>query len=294
MGEQLVYFCGKIMPLSEAKLPVMDHACLYGDGVFEGIRAYNGYVFKLTDHVKRLYNSAKAIRLEIPMSKAEMEKVVTSTCAANNLTDCYIRLVVTRGGDNLGLMPNKEFPPRVFCIAGGVKLYSPESYQNGLHAKTTSFRRNNALIVDPQIKSLNYLNSIQAVMEAAAAGFEEAVFLNADGIVCEGSGDNIFIVKDNVLITPPTYLGTLDGITRQNVMKVARDAGYEVREEPFTLFNMFAADEAFLTGTAAEAIALTEVDDRKIGNGQAGPVTMDVLSKFRKYARDPKNGTKIE
>jgi branched-chain amino acid aminotransferase len=294
MSGQLVYLDGEFVPLAEARISVLDHAVLYGDGVFEGIRAYNGRVFRLDDHVNRFFAAAKAICLELPLDKAGITQVVLESCRRNNLRDCYIRLVCTRGADGLGLYPVPgSHKPRLFCIAGQVALYSDEAYIRGLKVITSSFRRNKATIIDPQIKSLNYLNNIQAAIEAHRYGADEALMLTEDGLVAEATGDNIFMIKESVIYTPPVYLGTLDGITRQSVIKVARQEGYEVREIPFTHFNLVNSDEAFLTGTAAEIIALTELDGRKIGSGKAGEHTLKLLAAFRAYTKQPGNGAQI-
>lgn len=294
MSEQLVYLEGKYVPLSEAKIPVMDHGLLYGDGIFEGIRAYHGRVFRLEDHMRRFASAAKAINLELPLPIEEITEVVLETCRKNNIVDGYIRLVCTRGADGLGLYPKPgSAKPRLFCIAGQVALYSDEAYQRGLKVITSHLRRNKATIVDPQIKSLNYLNNILASIEAHRYGADEALMLNEDGVVTECTGDNIFVIKDGVISTPPVWLGTLDGITRQAVIRIARNEGYEVHEIPFTHFNVLNADEVFLTGTAAELIALTELDGQKIGSGVAGEITMKLLAAFRDYTKQPENGAQI-
>jgi len=294
MSEQLVYLDGDFVPMSEAKIPVLDHGLLYGDGIFEGIRAYNGVVFKLDEHLKRFQSAAKAIHLTLPLSFDELKEVVLQSCRKNSLSDGYIRLVCTRGADGLGLYPNPEaHSPRLFCIAGQVALYPEQAYRDGLKVVTSSYRRNKATIVDPQIKSLNYLNNILASIEAHRYEADEALMLNEEGIVTECTGDNIFMIKDNVIWTPPIYLGTLDGITRQAVIAIARDLGYQVKEEPFTHFNLLNCDEAFLTGTAAEIIALTVLDGQKIGDGTAGEITMNLLGAFREYTQKEESGAKI-
>jgi branched-chain amino acid aminotransferase len=294
MGEQIVYLEGSYVKLSEAKIPVMDHGVLYGDGIFEGIRAYNGRVFKLDDHLKRFYAASRAIQLDLPLSLDEIEEVVLETCRRNNISSGYIRLVCTRGADGLGLYPSpKSHPPRLFCIAGQVALYSDEAYQRGLKVITSHLRRNKATIVDPQIKSLNYLNNILASIEAHRYGCDEALMLNEEGLVTECTGDNVFLVKDGVIKTPPIWLGTLDGITRQAVIKIAKELNIELKEEPFTHFNLLNSDEAFLTGTAAEIIALTELDGQKIGTGVAGEITLKLLDAFHDYVNREENGAKI-
>lgn len=294
MSEQTVYLEGAYIPLSEAKIPIMDHGLLYGDGIFEGIRAYGGRVFKLDDHMKRFQSAARAINLQLPLPLDEITEIVLETCRRNSIVDGYVRLVCTRGADGLGLYPKPEgHAPRLFCIAGQVALYSDEAYRRGLKVITSHLRRNKATIVDPQIKSLNYLNNILASIEAHRYGADEALMLNEEGVVTECTGDNVFLVKNGVILTPPVWLGTLDGITRQSVIKICKQMGIELREEPFTHFNLLNADEAFLTGTAAEIIALTELDGQKIGNGVAGAVTLKLLAAFREYVLQPENGAKI-
>ncbi len=290
---QYVYLNGEFVESDKASVSVFDHGVLYGDGVFEGIRAYGGRVFRLKEHIDRIFAAAKAIALEIPMTKAELGQVVIDSCKKNNLTDCYIRLVVTRGKGNLGISPLNCEKPTVFCIAAGIKLYTDEQYEKGMSVITSVQRRNKATIVDPQIKSLNYLNNILAKIEANRAGAAEAIMLNHDGIVTEATGDNIFIVKNGEILTPPVYIGILDGITRRTVIEAAKKEGIPVRETEFTLFNVYNADECFLTGTAAEAIAVTSVDGRTIGTGVQGEITKRILAAFRRAARDPELGTEI-
>ncbi|MDU6854370.1 MAG: branched-chain-amino-acid transaminase [Zhenhengia sp.] len=291
MSQRIIYLDGNYVREEEAKISVFDHGVLYGDGVFEGIRVYNGRVFKCEEHINRLYNAAKAIMLDIPMSKEEMTEVLLETCRRNQIKDGYVRLVITRGKGDLGLNPVSCKVASVFCIAGSITLYPDEMYIKGMPIITAVQRRNKATIVDPQIKSLNYLNNILAKIEANRAGVPEALMLNHDGVVAECTGDNIFIVKDNVIYTPPIYIGILDGITRNTVIELAKELGYEVKESEFTLFNVYSADECFLTGTAAEAIPVTNVDGRIIGNGEAGPVTTRLLEAFKAYANN--NGRDI-
>lgn len=291
MSQRIIYLDGNYVREEEAKISVFDHGVLYGDGVFEGIRVYNGRVFKCEEHINRLYNAAKAIMLEIPVSKEEMTEVLLETCRRNQIKDGYVRLVVTRGKGDLGLNPVSCKVASVFCIAGSITLYPDEMYIKGMPIITAVQRRNKATIVDPQIKSLNYLNNILAKIEANRAGVPEALMLNHDGVVAECTGDNIFIVKDNVIYTPPIYIGILDGITRNTVIELAKELGYEVKESEFTLFNVYSADECFLTGTAAEAIPVTNVDGRIIGNGEAGLVTTRLLEAFKAYANN--NGRDI-
>ncbi|MCL1999194.1 MAG: branched-chain-amino-acid transaminase [Turicibacter sp.] len=278
----IVYMNGDYKKLADSKVSVTDHGLLYGDGVFEGIRAYNGRVFKLDEHVKRFFESAKAILLTIPLTHDEVKNIVLETCKRNNLTDGYIRLVVTRGEGDLGLSPTKCPNPFVFCIAATISLYPEEMYKTGITVITAQQRRNNATIVDPQIKSLNYLNNILAKIEANFVGAQEAIMLCQNGVVAECTADNIFIIKDGVIYTPPVYCGILDGITRKTIMDLATEAGYTVHEREFTLYNVYNADECFLTGTGAECIPVTVVDHRTIGSGKAGPVTEKILELYRK------------
>ncbi|NLP45524.1 MAG: branched-chain-amino-acid transaminase [Epulopiscium sp.] len=285
-SELMIYLNGEFVKKSEAKVSVFDHGVLYGDGVFEGIRAYNGRVFRLEEHINRIFAAAKAIFLEIPLSKEELTEVVLETCRQNQLRDAYIRLVVTRGAGDLGLSPTNCVKPTVFCIASTISLYPEEMYEKGMPIITASQRRNKATIVDPQVKSLNYLNNILAKIEANRAGAAEALMLDHDGMVTECTGDNIFIIKDGVIYTPPIHVGILDGITRLSVIELAKEAGYEVYEKEFTLFNVYNADECFLTGTAAEVIAVTNVDGRVIGNGSCGPITKKLLKLFHDYAQN--------
>ena len=277
----IIYCDGKYVDRDNAVISVFDHGFLYGDGVFEGIRAYNGRVFKLKEHIDRLYESANAILLKIPVSRQEMAEIVKETVRRNNLLDAYIRLVVSRGTGDLGLDPKKCPKPFVLCIAGTITLYPQTMYDNGLEVVTVSTRRNNPNSLNPRIKSLNYLNNILAKIEANRAGVMEAVMLNQDGYVCEGTGDNIFIVKDGVLKTPPIYAGILKGITRDAVIDIARASGIEVAEELFTLHDVYTADECFLTGTAAELIPVICVDSRIIADGKPGPMFKQLLVKFR-------------
>lgn len=289
--KQLVYVDGSFVDKMDAKVSVFDHGLLYGDGVFEGIRAYNGRVFKLKEHVDRLFNAAKAISLQIPLSKDEMTEVVLESCRKNDITDGYIRLVVTRGFGDLGLSPLKCPKPTIICIAATIALYPPEFYDTGLKVITSTVRRNKATIIDPQVKSLNYLNNILARIEADRVGAPEALMLTEDGLVAECTGDNIFIVKGEEIWTPPIHMGILDGITRSTVIELAVENGYTIKEKAFTLFNVITADECFLTGTAAELIAVTELDGKIIGNGKAGTVTNKLLAIFQKYTKE--NGEDI-
>jgi len=268
-----IFIDGKYYSERDAKVSVFDHGLLYGDGVFEGIRAYHGHVFKLKEHIDRLFYSAKAILLEIPMSHAALMKATVETCRANKLRDGYIRLVVTRGVGTLGLNPRTCKKPSVIIIADKIQLYPPEYYQRGLDIITVPTVRNLHSALNPAIKSLNYLNNILAKIEANNAGVEEAVMLNAEGFVAECTGDNLFIVKNRALFTPPLSAGALYGITRQTVIELAEEAGLKVSEPNLTRYDLFNADECFLTGTGAELIPVVKIDGRVIGTGKPGPIT---------------------
>ncbi|APC09469.1 branched-chain-amino-acid transaminase [Neomoorella thermoacetica] len=287
----IIYLDGEYVDEEEAKLSVFDHGVLYGDGVFEGIRAYDGRVFRLKEHIDRLYDSARHINLDPGLTKEEMTRVVLETCRRNNLRDAYIRLVVTRGKGDLGLDPRKCPRPSIFCIAAAIELYPAELYEKGLELVTLGTRRNSPDALDPRIKSLNYLNNIIAKMEATRAGAPEGLFLNKEGYVAEATGDNIFIVKNGQLITPPPFVGLLEGITRNAVMELAAKAGIPVYEKVFTRHDVYVADECFLTGTAAEAIPVVKVDGRPIGNGQPGPITRDLIARYRELTKT--DGPKI-
>ena len=286
-----IYLDGKLVEKADAKVSVFDHGLLYGDGVFEGIRAYNGRVFRLKEHLDRMYGSARAIWLDIPLTKKEMENVVLDTLRANSLKDAYIRLVVTRGVGDLGLDPAKCPKPTVFCITDKISLYPEELYICGLEIITSATRRNIAEALNPCIKSLNYLNNIIAKMDARRAGFQEAIMLNSEGYVAECTGDNIFILKGNTLITPPSSAGALEGVTRGAVMELAEKMKLKVKEALFTTYQVYTSDECFLTGTGAEVIPVVKVDSTPIGNGKPGKVTLHLVKKFRELARS--TGVKI-
>ena len=275
-----VYIDGKFCDEKNARISVFDHGLLYGDGIFEGIRAYNGRVFKLKEHIDRLFYSAKAILLDLPISHAEIMGAVVETCRRNTLRDGYIRLVVTRGVGTLGLNPNRCKRPSVIVIADKIQLYPQELYDRGMAIVTVPTTRNLHNAVNPAIKSLNYLNNILAKIEANIAGVEEAIMLNADGYVAECTGDNIFIVKNGQMFTPPLSAGALYGITRGVVMDIAREAGMSVSEPNLTRYDVFNADECFLTGTGAELIPVVKVDGRIIGNGKPGPVTKRLVKNY--------------
>jgi branched-chain amino acid aminotransferase len=276
-----IYINGQIVPQEDAKISVFDHGLLYGDGVFEGIRAYNGKIFTLDEHLDRIYDSATAISLKIPITKAEMAEAIKQTMKANNLTDSYIRLVVTRGVGKLGLDPNKCATPQIIIITDTIELYSKALYERGLDIVTVTTIRNHFSALDPKIKSLNYLNNILAKIESIRAEAGEALMLNKDGYVAECAGDNIFIFKDNILRTPPSSAGILVGITRNVVMKLAAEMGVQVREELMTRYDLYIAEECFLTGTAAEIIPVVKIDGRTIGTGKPGKITLDLLKRYR-------------
>jgi branched-chain amino acid aminotransferase len=275
-----VFIDGKYYSEQDAKVSVFDHGLLYGDGVFEGIRAYNGRVFKLREHIDRLFYSAKAILLDMPMSHAEVMKATVDTCRENNLRDGYVRLVATRGIGTLGLNPNRCKRGSVIIIADKIQLYPKELYEAGMAIVTVPTVRNLHSALNPAIKSLNYLNNILAKIEANNAGVEEAIMLNAEGYVSECTGDNLFLVKGNDLLTPPLSAGALYGITRGTVMELGRELGLSVREPNLTRYDVFNADECFLTGTGAELIPVTKVDGRVIGTGKPGPRTKQLVEKY--------------
>ena len=276
----VIYINGEFVPKAEAKVSVFDHGLLYGDGVFEGIRSYGGRVFKLDEHLQRLYDSARAIMLEIPVSIEEMEATVLETLRRNNLYNAYIRLIVTRGVGDLGLDPDKCAQPTIIIITDKITLYPQECYEDGLEIVTVPTRRNYAEAINPRVKSMNYLNNILANIEGKRAGAGEALMLNADGYVVECSGDNIFFVKNRKVVTPPTHIGILEGVTRNTVIDLAQNLGLVVEEKTFTRHDLYIADECFLTGTAAEVIPVVKIDNRIIGNGSPGVVTQKLIEEF--------------
>ena len=282
---QKVYITGRLVSKEEATINVYDHGLLYGDGVFEGIRVYGGKVFLHEEHIARLYESALAIRLPIPMSTSEMIDAVNMTVKENGIIDGYIRLVVTRGGGSLGLDIRKTSDPQVIIIADTITLYPEEIYRNGMKLITASTIRNHPGALSARIKSLNYLNNILAKIEGIDAGSPEALMLNHKGEVAECSGDNIFIVKDGVLKTPGPDAGILEGLTRNAVMTIARESGYEVKECVLLRHDIYIADECFLTGSAAEVVPVVSLDGRDIGEGTPGPVTLELLKNFQAFAR---------
>jgi branched-chain amino acid aminotransferase len=275
-----IFIDGKFFNERDAKISVFDHGLLYGDGIFEGIRAYNGRVFRLKEHIDRLFCSAKSILLEIPMAHADIMKAVVETCRQNRLRDAYIRLVVTRGIGTFGLNPNRCKKPSVIIIAGKIQLYPQELYERGMEIITVPTIRNLHSALNPAIKSLNYLNNIMAKIEANNAGCEEAIMLNAEGFVAECTGDNIFIVKEKRLLTPPLSAGALYGITRQVVLDLAIQSGLTVGEPNLTRYDMFNADECFLTGTGAEVVPVVKIDGRIIGTGKPGTVTRRLVADY--------------
>lgn len=291
MSEQWIYLNGEYVTKENAKVSVYDHGFLYGDGVFEGIRVYNGNVFRLDEHIERLYESALSILLHIPMTPEEMIHAVVETVRKNNLRDAYIRLVISRGNGNLGIDPRSCTVPNMIIIAEQLQLFPKELYETGMKIITVATRRNKPDALNPKIKSLNYLNNVLVRIEAHLAGVSEALMLNSEGYVAEGSGDNVFLVKKGVLYTPPSYVGALQGITRQAILDIAERLGYKVKEEPFTRHDVYVADEVFLTGTAAEVISVVEVDGRQIKDGKPGPVTNHLLEEFRRLVEQ--EGVKV-
>nr|WP_285890491.1 branched-chain-amino-acid transaminase [Halalkalibacter oceani] len=291
IAEQWIYLNGEFVEKEDAKISVYDHGFLYGDGVFEGIRVYEGNVFRLKEHLDRLYDSAKSIMLMIPQSKEEMTDILIKTLQKNKLQNAYIRLVVSRGVGNLGLDPSSCSNPQVIVIAEELALFPKELYESGLEIITVATRRNRPDVLSPKVKSLNYLNNILVKIEASLAGVSEALMLNDQGYVAEGSADNVFIVKGNTLSTPPGYVGALEGITRNAIIEIALELGYTVKQEPFTRHDVYTADEVFLTGTAAEVIAVVKVDGRQIGDGHPGKETNRLLEAFR--AKVIEDGEKV-
>jgi branched-chain amino acid aminotransferase len=276
-----IFIDGKYYDQKNAKISVFDHGLLYGDGIFEGIRAYNGRVFKLKEHIDRLFYSAKAILLNISMSHAQIMKAVVDTCRRNKIRHGYIRLVVTRGAGTLGLDPNRCKKSSVIIIAATIQVYPEAMYRRGMEIITVPTTRNLHSALNPAIKSLNYLNNILAKIEASNSGCEEAIMLNAEGYVAECTADNVFVVKAGHLLTPPLSAGALYGITRGVVMGLGADAGLQVGEPNLTRYDLFNADECFLTGTGAELIPIVKIDGRVIGNGRPGPVTLDLVQRYR-------------
>ena len=287
-----IFLNGRLVDEKKATVSVFDHGLLYGDGVFEGIRAYHGRVFKLEEHVDRLYDSAKAIALEIPVTRKQMCADVVRTCRANKLNDGYVRLVVTRGVGGLGLNPYLCTQPQIIIIADSIRLYPKKHYLNGLSIITVGTTRNVPEAINPRIKSLNYLNNVLAKIEAINSGVLEAIMLNSHGYVAEATGDNVFVVKGNNVITPPPWCGALEGITRNVVMDLACKMGYAVKEDVLSRYDLYVADEVFLTGTAAEIIGVVNVDRRCIGSGKPGAITRALSKAFSDVVKH--DGTAIK
>jgi branched-chain amino acid aminotransferase len=281
-----IYISGKLYDKEDAKISVYDHGLLYGDGVFEGMRSYSGKVFRLRQHLDRLWDSARAIWLEIPLTKDELAKAVNDTLSANGIQDGYIRLIVTRGAGALGLDPNRCSNPQVIVIADHIQMYPKEMYENGLTIITASTIRNHSAALSPRIKSLNYLNNIMAKIEGLQAGCIEALMLNAKGEVAECTGDNIFIVRNGILQTPPIDAGILEGITREAVLELAAELKIPVQQIGLVRHDIFIADECFLTGSAAEIIPVVKLDSRTIGTGQPGPLTRKLTERFHRLTRE--------
>jgi branched-chain amino acid aminotransferase len=292
-SELQVYIDGEYYPKSKAKISVYDHGFLYGDGVFEGIREYNGVVFKLKEHIDRLYRSAHALTMQMPMTKEEMIKAVVETLRKNNLKDSYIRLVVTRGVGDLGLDPRKCPKPSVVIITDQISIRSGNAKETGVTAMFSWVRRNPVDATSHEIKSLNYLNSVMAKIEANACGVDEAICLEHNGCIAEGVGENIFIVKSGELLTPPTSTGALAGITADIIRELAAKLGIKLTVTNLTPFMIFTADEAFFTGTAMEVVPIREVNKRQIGTGKPGPITKKLMAEFQKVIEDPANGVKV-
>jgi branched-chain amino acid aminotransferase len=280
-----IYINGQLFEEQDAKISVFDHGLLYGDGIFEGIRVYDGCVYRLDEHIERLEKSARAIMLDLPWSHEELVEAVCIACRANNRRDGYIRLVITRGVGNLGLNPKTCHDPQLIIIADKIALYPEEFYQKGLEIITVATRRNNAAALPPMVKSLNYLNNILAKIDAINAGYMEALMLNDAGNIAECTGDNFFIVEKGKLVTPPVYSGSLAGITRSGVIDAARELGIELSERELNRYDVWTSDEMFLTGTAAEVVPVIEVDGRKIGDGKPGKLTLRILESFRAKVR---------
>lgn len=287
-----VYINGRMLDEKDATVSVFDHGLLYGDGVFEGIRVYHNKVFTLDRHIERLLRSAKAIALDVGMTKEELAAAVISTCKVNQIENGYVRLVVTRGVGTLGLNPYQCKEPQIIVIAAGIQLYPVELYEEGLSIVTVGTMRNHPEAINPRIKSLNYLNNVLAKIEALNSGVMECVMLNPQGYVAEASGDNIFVVRGRTLVTPPVWCGALEGITREVVMELAADRGYQVKEDVMARYDLYTADEVFLTGTAAEIIGVGVIDKRPIGEGKPGPVTRELAEAFKAYTL--KEGTPIK
>jgi branched-chain amino acid aminotransferase len=279
-----IYIDGQFLDKDDAKISVFDHGLLYGDGVFEGIRIYSGRVFRLKEHIERLYESARAIAMTVPINEAEMTEATLKTVAANGLRDGYIRLVITRGVGSLGLSPYQCPKPSIIIIASTISLYPAERYEKGLNLITCATRRPTPASLSPRVKSLNYLNNVMAKIECIQAGCEEGIMLNEQGYVAECTGDNVFVIKKGIVCTPPTSSGALDGITRRAVMDLMFKLGIQCREDVMTRHEIYTADECFLTGTAAEVIPAVSLDRRSIGDGKPGPITLKLVKAFTELA----------
>ncbi|TCP28930.1 branched chain amino acid aminotransferase [Scopulibacillus darangshiensis] len=291
MSGKWIFLNGRFVPEEDAVISVYDHGFLYGDGVFEGIRMYEGNVFRLDEHLKRLYDSAHSIMLKIPYSKQELSEIIVDTLRKNNYQNAYIRVVVSRGTGNLGLDPYTCKEPSVIVIAEPLSLFPKKLYETGIDVVSVASRRNRSDVLSPKVKSLNYLNNILVKIEAHLSGVSEALMMNEQGYVAEGSADNIFIIQNGVIKTPPSYVGALEGITRNVIIELAEKEGLDIREEVFTRHDVYVADEVFLTGTAAEVIAVVKVDGRLINTGIPGPITNQLLQAFRQVVTE--DGTKV-
>ncbi|MGA3191381.1 MAG: branched-chain-amino-acid transaminase [Candidatus Bathyarchaeia archaeon] len=293
MEDLQVYIDGKYYPKSEAKVSVFDHGLLYGDGVFEGIRAYDGVVFKLKEHINRLYSSAHMIMLSIPMGREEMIQKTLETLRKNKMRDAYIRLVVTRGAGDLGLNPKNCPKPSIIIITDTISMHKNDAKENGVTAMISWVKRDPVDATSHEIKSLNYLNSIMAKIEANIAGVDEAICLDKNGFVCEGVAENVFTVKNGKIHTPPSCTGALPGITAESAKTLARQLGYEASEKNVTPYELFNADEVFFTGTAVEIVPVREINERSIGDGKPGPITRRLMAEFERMVHDPKEGITI-
>lgn len=284
-----IWFDGQIIPVADARISVFDHGLLYGDGIFEGIRSYNGRIFERDAHIKRFYNSAKAIRLQLPFTMEQIDRALDEALEANGLLrpdkDSYLRMVATRGAGVLGISPIRTWKPRVYIIASTIEMYTKEMYQKGMPVIISSVLRNNSNALPPQIKSLNYMNNILAKLEAHDAGVPEAIMMNHLGNVAEATGDNVFVVRDGQLLTPPPAAGLLEGVTRATVMRLAREAGIEVIERDLSRWDLYASDECFLTGTGAQVVGVTKIDNRPVGNGAIGPMTRQLMEAYENLVR---------
>ena len=294
MSEPLVYIDGKFYPKSEAKISVYDHGLLYGDGVFEGIRVYDGVIFLLKEHIDRLYNSAKFIKLNIPISKEEMIAAVVETVKRNRAKNSYIRLVVTRGVGDLGLDPRKCSKPSIIIIVEQIQLVGGAAKEKGISAIIASTRRDSVAATTHEVKSLNYLNSILAKLEAIEAGADMAIMLDSRGFVSEAEAANLFIVRNGIIATPPPTAGILDGVTRRRIIKLICELGMEVVERDITPFELITATEVFLTGTGAEILPVVKINGIQIGDGVPGPITKKIMQEFEKIVRSGEEGVKVQ